>query len=173
MTSVNSAESRWISPARVTRTQMERALMKSATMPKSSPKQTLVIFGTDMKANPPNVRFWDYVNDGYVRITLKPGQELKHYRYSANEEGYSSTLEGWEYPVGETFIISKFAMHGRDCDGRVSRAGVSTCPIGNLDYRRPYQYQDGSGKLVWSPRQPAWVRKSSSCRDYEAEAAGY
>lgn len=71
-----------------------------------------------------NARFWDWVNNGWVKITLKPGQSLSHHRHSKDEEGYSYEHTEWNYFVdGEDEITRNWISGGRDCDGEIRNTG--------------------------------------------------
>lgn len=118
-----------------------------------------------IKWNPtkPNVRLHEYINNGEVVITLKPGKTLTYYSGGPHEEGYSRSEEEWEYDDVEDIIIYQHWTQSRDCDGRldhytkmalrVEDVVPHTCPA-----ELPWRYISGI----------------SGCqRDYNAEAMGY
>ena len=66
----------------------------------------------------PNAHFWAFINGDAVRITLKPGQEIRHYQAWRHEEGcWSSIDETWHFD-GSTVLYT--CCDGTDCDGRLS-----------------------------------------------------
>ena len=109
-----------------------------------------------------NARFWTWWNDGMIKLTLKPGQELRFWRSERHEEGWSSTLEEYEYDGDE--ILSRIIEDGQDCDGRVTRADCYSCPIGEL----AAHYNPNSN--VWVPN---WKKESASVNDQFARAMNY
>ena len=108
-----------------------------------------------------NARFWAHVNDGYVKITLEPGQRLSWGESHPTDEGFSYQSESWTFE-GET-ITRESASGGRDCDGRIDYYRDSECSVYCLAAR---QYEDGEFT-------PEWVDTGSSQRDEYAEAIGY
>lgn len=116
-----------------------------------------------------NARWWDWVNDGWVKLTLRPGQSLSHQSGGPTDEGYSWSSETWEYDGRQ--VRNSFLATGRDCDGRHESGGACVAALGQLavefrplDWDRP----DGDGVMV-----PHWEREDRYQRDYSAEAAGY
>lgn len=107
-----------------------------------------------------NARFLVYVNDGMVKLTLRPGQRLSWSTGGPDEEGWHSEGETLEYRDGGIHCVAW--TDGRDCDGRMSTERLLFCPLERLKAR---EYE---GLLL-----PDWERVSSSQRDYQAEAAGY
>lgn len=77
-----------------------------------------------------NARFWEWINNGWVKITLRPGQSLSHSKYSTDEEGYSAELTSWIHDGDE--IRREWNTSARDCDGQISRNGSEVCPISRL-----------------------------------------
>ena len=108
-----------------------------------------------------NARFWIFVNDGPVQITLKPGQRLSWSEFHRHEEGWSSQSLSWEYD-GRT-ITHEYDLDGADCDGRLSSGGVTICSLEDLL----------SGNELDGVTFPRWEHADSFQRDYAAESAGY
>lgn len=122
---------------------------------------------------PRNARFWVWHSDGWVKITLKPGQALAHHSYQPGDEGWSSETNQWIHE-GSGVRLQWF-MDGTDCDGRLTQSGELFCRLINLasvcmfdDDRDEQQKRDNAGIFV-----PDWQKVSSGQRDYNAEAAGY
>lgn len=109
-----------------------------------------------------NARFWVYVNDGMVKITLRPRQGLSWYHWWRHDEGWSSETESWYHDGAGVLHVTD--TDGRDCDGRMSTEYRSRCRLSMLGARRIPEC---------SEPLPEWERVSSSQRDYQAEAAGY
>lgn len=110
-----------------------------------------------------NARFWDYVNDSWVKITLRPGQQLHHSYGGPTEEGYRWGTTSWEHEGDRVVEIDD--IQSRDCDGRMDTHGEYACPLEELN-GRPSEFSPVG-------RVPNWKRVSSRQRDYSAEAAGY
>lgn len=120
----------------------------------------------------PNARFWVFINDAWVKVTLRCGQTLTWGKSRPDEEGYSFETSTWchEGPI----VIDEWSNGGSDCDGPISRSGTSYCPIADLagveamgeDMR---DYFDG--RII---HRPEW-RQAGSTRvhDARAQAAGY
>jgi len=109
-------------------------------------------------------RFWTTGAQGNpVKITLRPGETLRHYRFSRDEEGWSSASDCY-YHAGD-HIECEWTTDGVDCDGRLSRAGVSICAISDL----AAGYKDAEAGVTW----PDWKAERESQRDYAAEAMGF
>lgn len=111
-----------------------------------------------------NARFWTWMNDGWVKITLSPGETLAHYTCRSHDEGWSSTANSWEYD-GET-IVSTLTEDGRDCDGRSSYHASCWTTVDKL---RENEFVE-SGEVIRTPR---WEQGERVCYDQFAEQAGY
>lgn len=111
----------------------------------------------------PNVRFWTYISRDWVKLTLHPGQTIRHYKGWETEEGYDSYAEEWEHNIDEVNYICHSA--GRDCDGRHSETSY-------LHGSVPLKFTEND----YSPdgRIPDWSRaKPSYCYDQYAQMANY
>ncbi len=126
-------------------------------------------------------RFWEYLNGGWVKLSLREGDTIAHHEGGAHEEGYSVTFLTYEYD-GET-VTREAHTDSRDCDGRTSETTIVECDVSKLATRAPYvdpgfvptmrapydeTYQPCLGAMF-----PTWERVKSRQRDYNAEAAGY
>ena len=110
---------------------------------------------------PPNARFWDYVNNNPVKLTLRPGQSRSWGKWERTDEGWSS--EGYTWSHEGDGVRCQYGSDGMDCDGRLRRGLAVFAPLAKL---RARQATDG-------PAVPAWEDAESWQRDYAAEAAGY
>lgn len=111
-----------------------------------------------------NARFWETSTKGNpVKITLRPGQTLRHFHAQRTDEGWSSTSIVFEH---EGALVSCYwQTDGVDCDGRLTRAGVSYCALEQL--AAGWRSEDDGVTF------PAWKAEDEWQRDYSAEAAGY
>lgn len=108
----------------------------------------------------PNARFWVYAN-GPAKITLKPGQTLRHSRGGPTDEGYSYEEDSWEH-LGNR-IEHNWFVDGRDCDGRMTKTGSRISMLEDL------KAHAGLDDLSY----PVWRIEDYYQRDFEAEKAGY
>jgi len=115
-----------------------------------------------------NARFWVWANGGPVKLTLRPGQVLRHAEGGPNEEGYSIQRTTWELAPDEPVVYRDWSSEARDCDGVCNIHGSDSCPIGNLnDNEAAYEW---TGKLAF----PNWgEREATEVYDQYAQAAGY
>lgn len=112
-----------------------------------------------------NVRWWDWVNGGYVKLTLRPGQTLRHHQSWDTDEGWASESNEWHYCDESGKVFNNNCTDGRDCDGRLTRSCSSFFAVG-LERCGNAADEDGI-------RYPMWERLRASQRDYAAEAMGY
>lgn len=136
-----------------------------------------------------NARFWEWINGGWVKITLRPGQSLSWYRRIRHEEGWSSEGIVWEHEID--FVSRHATYDGRDCDGRLMQGFASECYIEDLQRypafvgdvtRPPTVVGIGQYPRTWIPdcavldgniRTAAWESSRQWMRDESAEAMGY
>ena len=114
-------------------------------------------------------RFWVWHNEGFVRISLKDGQELTACDGWRTDEGHTSEATTWSRDGDEIKVA--YDSWGVDCDGRHSWHSDRYCSIHELDTEIPYSDSDGpdvSGIMI-----PNWQKESVFQRDYSAEMAGY
>ncbi len=114
-----------------------------------------------------NARFWIWAN-GWVKITLRPGQRLTHESGGPTDEGFSYTAETWTHEGDH--VRSEWEVNASDCDGRLDRGGASCCPLDKLRARDMHAegFQENVGIFA-----PEWQDAGRYQRDYAAEAAGY
>jgi len=104
------------------------------------------------KLPPCNVCFWVWIGDGWVKLTLRPGQILNYNEGGPHEEGYSYTSTEWEYDADEGKIIERWYTDSRDCDGRHGGGGSRSCrwsSMRSIPRDDDYQDPDGWGKPDW------------------------
>jgi len=126
-------------------------------------------------------RFWEHVNGGWVKLTLRAGDTIAHREGGAHDEGYSVTFTSYEYD-GKT-VTREAHTDARDCDGRMSYSTVVECRVRKLASRAPYVDRDFVPTLhalhdeTYCPfpgaMLPSWEAVKRSQRDYRAESMGY
>lgn len=119
---------------------------------------------------PRNARLWIWENDGWVKLTLKPGQSLSWGKSERSDEGYSWRANRWTHD-GDG-VRNEWGHGGRDCDGTTSANGVCFAPLDAKpapDSRTALEFH--LGKLIVPPQ---WLEvEPVRCRDQFAEASGY
>lgn len=109
-----------------------------------------------------NARFWEYHNGDWVKITLKPKQELSIDHGGQHEEGHWRSYCSWKNDINR--VIRYNCVSGSDCDGRYRRDWTDCCPIGELQ-QMPHENAPGP--------TPNWRNVSESQRDFTAEFMNY
>lgn len=125
-----------------------------------------------MKTKAPNARFWIYWN-GWVKITLRPGEEIHLAQGGRTDEGFSRGYASYIHD-GDC-VRSELSTDSRDCDGPLSTESNWLCPLENLN--KAWREEDA----VWRdeegysapPSKPEWIKESAWQRDVYAEMAGY
>jgi hypothetical protein len=119
-------------------------------------------------------RFWVWVNDGWVKLSIPPGQCLTWSEAHPTDEGWSGQSQCWTN-TGEEVIL-EWTDEGRDCDGFISHEGTSTCPIEQLRARDMYSPETWGGDPPTENKgifAPEWEHDRHSVYDEEAVKAGY
>jgi hypothetical protein len=109
-----------------------------------------------------NARFWEWVNGAWVKITLRPEQELTHCTTARTDEGFHGAADTWTHD-GDS-VSRTVATWGRDCDGRYEHEYTACCDLNRLAAAEGYEGQ---------PKRPDWQDERQWQRDHTAEAAGY
>lgn len=113
--------------------------------------------------NTPNARFWHWSTghtDGWVKITLKPGQSLSWHESHRTDEGYSFQAYTWTHD-GDS-VTRKWLDGGRDCDGPIQRTGTDSCPLNKLAECQPvYEPEMHDDKAIcrpdWQEAEPTQI----------------
>ena len=117
------------------------------------------------------VRFWEFINGDWVRLTLTPGDCIAHRDGGANEEGYRVSWHTWSYDDNVPCVRYSVDTDARDCDGRCTYRGDFICRLDQLAVRANYGKEtDSAGRVIMLPE---WQEMSEARRDFSAEAAGY
>ena len=89
----------------------------------------------------PNVRFWVWGREGWVKLTLEPGQSLSVDYCENTDEGWSRSSTRWAYEYdhdcGRPAVTMEHTTDGTDCDGRLSTERDYFCPVENLHTNEP------------------------------------
>ena len=120
-----------------------------------------------------NARFWVWSSGpegGWVKITLRPRQELTHHGGGPCEEGYHYWGETWKHEGDR--VVNSWGSESSDCDGRLDRGSERFCPIGTLQ-SVTIQYFNPDSPYYPSPVRPDWKDKGQWQQDHAAEAMGY
>ena len=116
-------------------------------------------------------RFWIYVNNDYVKISLKPGQTLNWYTKEATDEGWSGEGLSFEYDADLVLVLRESVTEGRDCDGRIQYFDKAQCAIEDLQNGNDtFDMFEEHGHIV---QFPCWERVTSEVCDEQAQKAGY
>ncbi len=129
---------------------------------------------------PRKIRFWEYFNGGYVKITLKHGQTLSHYRGGLDDEGWSAEHCKWAFDTdgNEPVLTHQWMNEGRDCDGYLKRSGISIARADRVTFvaAKDYSKPRPEPLLLWDGKPvmvPDWKKVSLGQRDEYAERMGY
>ena len=126
-----------------------------------------------MRVNPPNARFWVWINGDWVKLTLKPSRQLSWHASRPTDEGYSYESETWSHEGDR--VTRESACGGSDCDGPIHWDNTSECMLPELQYHPPeFPGPDDGPDFIEIPvPRPNWQRVSASQRDVYAETMGY
>ena len=116
-----------------------------------------------------SVRVW-FWNHGWVRLTIKRGEVLRHWSGGEHEEGYSVTETEWRFD-GRNILHHVYA-HGRDCDG--GHSSSTDYLASHLLAATEAEALNHGGKIEARPGdRPEWQRVNARQWDPFAELAGY
>lgn len=118
-----------------------------------------------------NARFWVNYGNGFVKLTLKPGDEVSFGWVTPHDEGWSS--RHIELSYDEDVVTKTVYTDGRDCDGRLSSTTVLSCHVDKLRKLAPYDANDPDYCPEPGAKFPDWEKKRYRQRDYTAERMGY
>ena len=124
-----------------------------------------------MRATTPNAHFWVDYRGSWVKLTLKPEQQLAVGYSEPDEEGYSFQRSVYTHEGHR--VVEAWSNGGRDCDGTITHSGVCWCSLDELQAhefpRDPQDHHEGKPIML-----PKW-EKMANDRIYDeyAQAAGY
>ncbi len=120
----------------------------------------------------PTARFWEWINGGWVKLSLRPGTHAEVYSSERHEEGHSWESQVWDYEGDGTVEYCRNSG-GTDCDGRHGNHDEYHCALDRLFAQEPYQPNPGEDWATPPSGQPAWGRGNCTQYDHNAELAGY
>jgi len=116
-----------------------------------------------------NVRFWQWHNDGWVKLTLRPGQELSHTVSGGTEEGYRSEWTTWSYDGDQGVVYLIESSRERDCDGLYDSHAEYACNVTDVAKWESAVFDPNEE----THKTPVWQRFECGQRDYTAESMNY
>jgi len=141
--------------------------------------------GFQVIVSPPNVRFWTFYHNSWVKLTLRFGQSRAFGFSAPDDEGYHFESHLYTYQRddresadGPLIVLSESSSGGRDCDGSTRNSVAYFSPVEDLAAVESYmeEGEDKSrshfqGRRI---RRPDWKQfKEARCYDQHAEAANY
>lgn len=109
------------------------------------------------------IRFWDHINGGLVKLTLKEGEYAEWSKSEPTDEGYRFVHCLWSYKHG--FIKRHYTSGGRDCDGLIRR---------HFDHVAfPDKLKEVVSNSDPSVMLPQWELENEGVYDQFAQLAGY
>jgi hypothetical protein len=127
-------------------------------------------------------RFWVWINDGWVKLSIPPGEPWEWCHAHPTDEGWSSESIRWTND-GQC-VTREWCDDGVDCDGRLTRSGSDYCPIEQLranavcERESMWQLEDGTTIFMADEENegiytPEWEKGDSSVYDENAVLANY
>ena len=117
----------------------------------------------------PNARFWIRWKNSYVKVTMKPGDELHCGTSEHNGEGFSAYYISLDYDGVE--VSRQDHSRGRDCDGYTEDTNECVCPLAELG--AGLSCIDDEFNPIAGMRQPKWQKYSSDRHDEYASDMNY
>ena len=118
-------------------------------------------------------RFWIYVNNDLVKISMRPDQVLEWYSWERTEEGWASQSLSLEYDAHSGLVFKTFESAGRDCDGTIRNTYCWSCWLHLLQLGQE-NYDLVTDKNWQVITFPDWIETKSPVRyDEYAVKAGY
>lgn len=116
-----------------------------------------------------NARFWTFENNGWVKLTLRPSQQLSHGVGGRTDEGWSFYGCTWEHEGDR--VSRHWISDGRDCDGRLTHEGHDFALLSELAAVESYLME--GEKPEQTVLRPDWHDLERAVFDEYAVAAGY
>ena len=117
------------------------------------------------------IRFWQWVNDGAVKLKINDGQVLRWWHGGPTDEGFHSVTEEWHYAADKGRVYSETHSFGRDCDGPYEFHWEGFAPVEDLYLLEIFM--DDEKDCDENIRLPKWRQTESYVRDVYAERMGY
>ena len=120
-----------------------------------------------------NARFWVDHKGSFVKLTIKPGEEINTIEGGLTDEGFDYTNTTYRYEDGLVFCSQ--VRDAKDCDGPMSWSWKGFFDPCNYKTRGVFVGVDADYEEIWddSIQLVCWERASSSQRDIYAELMGY
>jgi hypothetical protein len=117
---------------------------------------------------PKNAKFWVWNKEGFVKLTLTPGEVIQRREFQSTDEGWSSLTEEWRHNGDR--IVHEGAYAGRDCDGRHSYDFETFALLTKLQVILTYTYEGLERPDVLIPD---WQDAKSTVYDQYAQLSNY
>jgi hypothetical protein len=117
-----------------------------------------------------NARFWEFINDDWVKVTLQPNQILAWENCSKDWEGYNLNHYRWSHEGDK--VVCECTNIATDCDGRFDRFSEYECHLSQLQ-GRSLTSDINRNEFELSLHLPSWVERDYQQRDYAAERMNY
>jgi hypothetical protein len=108
-------------------------------------------------------RFWEFINEDQVKLSLEDGQRLRYYSGTDTDEGFA--CQGYTWERDGDVINHHHDSWGRDCDGRHSTSSDYHVTLDKLTATPPNEHRDVA--------IPQWENGRVTCWDQYAEADNY
>lgn len=119
-----------------------------------------------------NIHFWESINDDWVHLTLKPGQQLSWYRYRDTDEGFHADSITWNHD-GD-LIVQEHDTYARDCDGRLDKHYVYSFDPNYVEMDACVTFnRNGVPVPIPGMFHPVWEEGAHCIIDHEAQKVGY
>lgn len=115
------------------------------------------------------MRWWQYVDRGWVKLSIRDGETIRWYESHATDEGWSEYSEEWTRIGNAIYRWCRSA--GRDCDGLLIHECYLETDWDSLRVHEPHE--STIDDLPPGTLLPDWRRTSRSCYDEYAAMAGY
>jgi hypothetical protein len=116
-------------------------------------------------------RFWTWLNDGWVKISVPIDKPMTWGKSWNNGEGYSCEHNTWEWDGSH--LTENSGYSGTDCDGRHSSQSNRFVEPERIKSVQCFAWWDNEKFPILGMFMPDWTEGKRSQRDYSAEAAGY
>jgi hypothetical protein len=116
------------------------------------------------------MRWWQYVDRGWVRLSIRDGQTIRWRESHATDEGWSESAEEWTRIGSKIYRWARSA--GRDCDGYLVHEVNLEVDGSELSVIEPHE-DFGKPFLPPGTLLPEWRRVSRYAYDEYAAMAGY
>lgn len=122
----------------------------------------------------PNVRFWAWINGGWVKLTLPPEMGISHVERERYQDEYGGETREtvWFNNAAERVIERSYYRTAVDCDGRLDYSSEAYAAYTAMGIAHTSDMDTGdpadAGIIV-----PDWTYEIIGQRDHAAEAMGY